>query len=99
MTRTYPATETTFCIRSKGAGKRHIVQIQNCGAIVTNEMHMGLRVAVESLHTVDCGHTHNQTFLLKQGKVSVDRSQGQIRDLGFEMLVNRLRRGVHIRAS
>ena len=50
-----------------------------------DEVDMGLRVRIEAFHTVYGADADDQSLFLKQSQVPVDRAQGDVRILGFQL--------------
>ena len=77
-------------------GNLHLHQICDCAAVRADEMHMGLGVGIKSLHTLDSGNHTCQALLTEQVQIPVYRTHGQIRDLLFQLRIDRFGTGVRL---
>lgn len=64
-----------------------------------DKMHMGVDIAIESLHPADCGYARDFSVGLEFGQVSVDCSQRDVWMLFMEHLMEHLCRRVDVRAA
>ena len=75
-------------------GNFHIHQIDDSVAFLTDEVDVGVGVAIKPLHSFDCGHADRQTLLLEQVQVPVDRAHRQVRDLSLQLSKDSFRGGM-----
>ena len=83
----------------QGFGNIHIHQIDDCIAVLTDEVYVGLGVPVEPLHAFDCGHANGKTLLLEQVQVPVNRTHRQVGNFRLELGEDHFRRRVDVGAA
>ena len=74
----------------------HLEKILYRAAAGTDEMDMGLCGAIKPFNPVYRSHTGNDPLTFEQGKIPVDRRQGNVRLLLLEQLVQSLGAGVGV---
>jgi len=79
----HAAAGLAACLGAEGLGHLHLGKIDHRVAAVADEVNMGLGVGIEPFDTVDCAEADDHALLLEPGKVAVDCTKTQIRDLGF----------------
>ena len=77
-----------------GDGK--LVQVDYRVTLAAKEVDMGIGVAVKPFHTADRCHADDQALLLEQVQIPVDCADGQIRDLLFQLRIDRFGTGVRL---
>jgi hypothetical protein len=77
-------------------GGIQLLYIDHCGAVVADEVGVGLGVPLESL--IPCYDTHgtDEAFFFKHGQVPIHGAKGQIRDPGLELGVDPFGRGMGV---
>lgn len=70
------------------------IHIHHSIAAVADKVCMRIGVGVQPLHTAHGGHADYFAAFTEESQVAVNRSQTEIRVLGFELRVNPFRRGV-----
>jgi hypothetical protein len=66
-------------------------KIHHRGTACADKVDMGFGVSVEAFHAIDSGYALDQSLLLKQRQIAVDRCQGNIRVLFLEHFVDHFR--------
>ena len=75
-------------------GNDHSRQVVHLVAGPADEVNMGFGVCIEPFHAVDCAYADDQTLLLEECKIPVDRSQRDVRVFGLQLGVYPFRCGV-----
>ena len=78
----------TFNLLTKGVGWVEIFHINDASTVAADEMDVWVCVKIEMLITTVNPHRIDQPFLLEHGQVPVNRTQGEIGDLGLELGVD-----------
>lgn len=86
----------TGSLLGKNMGHLNFMQIQDPTAEGTNEVDMGLDVAVKPFHPIDIAQTLDQPLLFEQRQVPIDSAQGNVRNFRFDPGVDHLSGGMSI---
>ena len=78
----------------QGVGDVDLVEIRDSVAFFADEVNVGGSIAIEPFHTFDGAYAGDQSLLLKQGQVSVNGSQGDVRVFRLKHFVDHVRRRV-----
>lgn len=83
-------------LAAQGLGDYHMGQVDDAAALGADEMDVGFGVAVEPLNAIHSTQAGNLALLLKQGQVSVDRTEGDVREFRLEAGVDPISRRVDV---
>ena len=83
-----------LCRLGEGIGDLHGFQVDDCAAVIANEVYMGTGISVEPFHAGHGRNAHCQALLLEQIQVPIPRTHGKVGDLGLQLLKQRLGRGM-----